>query len=84
MKTFIDRLCSGYTQLKNKEFYYIFTAADSASDSIHNALGEFQGFMACLENPTERGYLFAGGVWKKGEIFGTPYIQKAYEAGKNC
>ena len=84
MKTFIDRLCSGYTQIKNKEFYYILTAADSASDTIHNALGEFQGLMACMENPVEKGYIFGGGVWKKGEIIGTQYLQRAYEMGKNC
>jgi len=83
MKTFIDRACSRYTHLLNKEFYYILTAADSSQGAIQFALGEFKGLMACLNNPTEKGCLFAGGVWQKGEINGTPYLRQAYEMGKN-
>jgi len=83
MKTFIDRICSRYTHLPNKEFYYIMTAADSSQSAIQFALGEFKGLMACLENPIEKGYIFAGGVWQKGEINGTSYLQQAYELGKN-
>lgn len=83
MKTFIDRMCAKYTHITNKEFYYIMTAADSSKGAIQFALGEFKGLMACLENPKELGYLFAGGVWKKGEINNTDYPKKAYETGKN-
>ncbi len=83
MKTFIDRICSRYTHLKNKEFYYIMTAADSSKNTIQFALGEFKGLMACLDNPVEKGYIFAGGVWQKGEILGTEYPKQAYELGKN-
>lgn len=83
MKTFIDRICSRYTHLPNKEFYYIMTAADTSQNTVQYALGEFKGLMACLDKPIEKGNLFAGGVWKKGEIEGTPYIKQAYELGKN-
>ncbi|MBR2068522.1 MAG: flavodoxin family protein [Candidatus Gastranaerophilales bacterium] len=83
MKTFIDRICSRYTHLDNKEFYYIITAADTSKSAIQFALGEFKGLMACLNNPVEKGYLFAGGVWKKDEIKDTPYINQAFEMGKN-
>ena len=83
MKTFIDRICARYTHLSNKEFYYILTAADASKGAIQFALGEFKGLMACLDNPKEKGYLFAGGVWQKGEIEGTPYLNQAYELGKN-
>jgi len=83
MKTFIDRICARYTHLENKEFYYILTAADTSDATIQFALGEFKGLMACLNNPKEKGYLFAGGVWQKGEIKETEYPQKAYEMGSN-
>ncbi len=83
MKTFIDRICARYTHIVNKEFYYIMTAADTSSSTVKYALGEFKGLMDCLSNPVERGYLFAGGVWKKGEINNTQYLQKAFDAGKN-
>ena len=83
LKTFIDRTVPRYTDISNKEFYYIMTAADTSSSTVKYALGEFKGLMDCLSNPVERGYLFAGGVWKKGEINNTQYLQKAFDAGKN-
>lgn len=83
MKTFIDRMCAKYTRIVNKEFYYIMTAADTSENSVQFALGEFKGLMACLNNAVEKGYLFAGGVWQKGEILNTKYINQAYEMGKN-
>lgn len=83
MKTFIDRLCGRYTHIKNKEFYYLMTAADESKNTINYALGEFKGLMACLNNPIEKGYLFAGGVWKKGDVENTLYLKQAYELGKN-
>lgn len=83
MKTFIDRICSRYTHLVNKEFYYIMTAADTSQGAIQFALGEFKGLMACLDNPIEQGYLFAGGVWQKDEVKATVYPKQAYELGKS-
>lgn len=83
MKTFIDRLCAKYTHLSNKEFYYIMTAADTSEHAVQFALGEFKGLMACLDSAKEKGYLFAGGVWQKGEVLDTNYIGKAFEMGKN-
>ena len=83
MKTFIDRMCARYTHIIGKDFYYIMTAADSAEASIQFALGEFKGLMACLNNPTEKGWLFAGGVWQKGDVNETEYLQKAFDMGRN-
>lgn len=83
MKTFIDRLCAKYTHLSNKEFYYIMTAADTSEHAVQFALGEFKGLMACLDSAKEKGYLFAGGVWQKGEVLDTNYIDQAFEMGKN-
>lgn len=82
MKTFIDRLCARYTHLKGKEFYYIMTAADTSQAAAQFALGEFRGLMACLDSPVEKAMLFAGGVWQKGEVDSTVYIQQAFDMGK--
>jgi multimeric flavodoxin WrbA len=83
MKTFIDRICARYTHLINKEFYYILSAAENSKTTVQYALGEFKGLMDCLNNPIEKGYLFAGGVWQKGDVETTDYKQKAYMMGKN-
>ena len=44
----------------------------------------FRGFTdCCLDNPIERGVLKAAGVWQKGEVKATRYMQMAYDMGKN-
>lgn len=83
LKTFIDRICSRYTHLKNKEIYYIMTAADASNGAAEYALGEFNGLLACLENPEEKGFIFAGGVWNKGDVLNTPHIKRAYDLGRS-
>lgn len=82
LKTFIDRMCARYTHLAKKEFYYILTAADNDKNAIKYALGEFRGLMACLEKPKEKGCLFAGGVWQKGDVKNTKFLSDAFELGK--
>ena len=81
MKTFIDRCCSRYTHILNKKFYYILTAADDNKQALERTVEEFRGFLDCLEGAEEKGILYGTGVWKKGEVEGTPYIKQAYEMG---
>ncbi len=83
MKTLIDRCCSRYTEMSNKEFYYILTAADPVPEAIDRAINEFQGFLECLENPQEKGTICGVGIWNKGEVNGKPYMQEAFNMGKN-
>lgn len=83
MKTFIDRCCYYYTQITDKDFYYIMTAADADKDAMRRALIEFDGFVACLDRVSEKGCIYGTGVWKKGEIEDTSTIREAYEMGGN-
>lgn len=52
MKTLIDRCCGLYTEMKNKEFYFIVTAAEDDRKLMERTVDTFQGFLDCLENPT--------------------------------
>lgn len=84
MKTFIDRCCARYTSMSNKEFYFIVAAADSREGALERTIEGFRGFTdCCLDNPIERGVLKAAGVWQKGEVKATRYMQMAYDMGKN-
>ena len=83
MKTLIDRCCGPYTEMKNKEFYFIATAAEDDGKIMDRIVTSFSGFLDCLENPVVRGTVFCGGVWHAGEIKGNAALQKAYEMGKN-
>lgn len=82
MKTLIDRCCGLYTEMKDKEFYFIATAAEDEPGIMDRIVANFKGFLDCLENPTVKGTLFCGGVWHVGEIKGSPKLQEAYEMGK--
>lgn len=81
MKTFIDRCCARYTEITNKEFYYILTAADPESGAMDRAVTEFRGFLECLDQPREKGTLCGVGVWHKGEVKDKSFMQEAYDMG---
>ena len=81
MKIMIDRCCARYTEITNKEFYFIIAAAETISNDGATIDG-FRGFLDCLEGPQEKGTVYGIGAWKVGEIKDTPYMQEAYNMGK--
>ncbi|MGN0545755.1 MAG: flavodoxin family protein [Acutalibacteraceae bacterium] len=83
MKTFIDRTVPRYTEIKNKDFYFIMTAADTEKSSLERTLEAFRGFTEdCLDGAREAGIIYGVGAWKPGEIKATPAYYEAYEMGK--
>ena len=84
LKTFIDRTVPRYTEISNKEFYYIVTAADTDKYMLEKTVEGIRGFtLDCLNNAIEKGIIYGTGVWQKGEIEGTEFMKQAYEMGKN-
>ena len=83
MKTFIDRTVPRYTETKNKDFYFIMTAADTEKASLEHTLEAFRGFTKdCLEGAREAGIIYGVGAWNVGEIKSTPAYDEAYEMGR--
>ena len=84
MKTFIDRTVPKYTEIRNRDFYFIMTAADTAQASLKRTMETFRGFTEdCLEGAKEAGIIYGTGAWQKGEINNTPAYNEAYEMGKS-
>lgn len=84
MKTLIDRTVPRYTEISNKEFYYIITAADTEITNMEKTIESFRGFtLDCLENAIEKGTIYGIGAWKKGDILNSETMQQAYQMGKN-
>ena len=81
MKTLIDRTCARYTEINDKEFYFIMTAADGNKKSLERTLEEFRGFTYCLEGAKEKGVVYGTGVWEKGEVLDKPVMKEAYKMG---
>lgn len=84
MKTLIDRTVPRYQEIKNKDFYFILTAADQDKEMMRRTIEGFRGFTQdCLDGATEKGILYGLGAWQAGEIKSTPAMQEAYEMGKS-
>ncbi|HNW88808.1 MAG TPA: flavodoxin family protein [Bacteroidales bacterium] len=82
MKTLIDRTCSRYTEVSNKEFYFIVTAAVKSRQALERTLEEFRGFTSCLSGTKEKGIIYGTGAWNIGDINKSDAINIAFEMGK--
>jgi len=84
MKTLIDRCCAYYTDMKNKEFYFIVAAADNDIPAMERTIEGLRGFTICLNGSEEKGILYGVGAWSKGDILKLPIMNDAYEMGKKA
>jgi Multimeric flavodoxin WrbA len=85
MKTLIDRTCPGYTHIKDKDFYFIVTAADTDLAAMERTVEGFRGFTdCCLTRAREKGVIYGVGAWHIGEIKKSPAMRQAYEMGRGA
>ena len=82
LKALIDRTVARWTEVKNKEFYYIVTAADGENESAETTIACFRGYADCVNGAKEKGIVYGMGVYEKGEIKNTAKMTEAYEMGK--
>lgn len=82
MKTLIDRTCSRYTEISNKEMYFIVTAATGSKQALERTVEGFRGFTSCLNSAKEKGIVYGTGAWKAGDIKGSKAMTQAYEMGR--
>ncbi len=83
LKAVIDRTVARWLEVRNKEFYYIMTAADEDRASMETTLACFRGYADCVEGAKEMGVIYGTGVYEKGEVNNTNLIKEAYEMGKS-
>lgn len=82
MKTLIDRTCSHYMEISDKDFYFIATAANDSKQAMERTFEGFRGFTSCLEGAKEKGIIYGTGAWNIGDIKETKAMEQAYEMGK--
>ena len=83
MKAVIDRCLARWTNILNKEFYYIVTCADTDREATETTLACFRGFTVCLKGAKEKGVVYGTGAYEPGSIRSFAAMQEAYEMGKN-
>ena len=81
LKALIDRTVARWTEVKNKEFYYIMTSADGEKSAQETTLACFRGYADCVEGAKEMGVIYGLGVYEPGEIKDRPIMKEAYEMG---
>jgi multimeric flavodoxin WrbA len=83
LKAVIDRTVARWTEVKDKEFYYIVTCADGDESSTERTIECFRGYADCVNGAVEKGVIRGTGVYEKGEIAGSEAMTQAYEMGKS-
>lgn len=81
LKAVIDRTVARWTEVQNKDFYYIVTCADDDTNSAEVTLDCFRGYADCVNGAEEKGIIYGTGVYQKGEISNMRAMKEAYKAG---
>lgn len=82
MKIMIDRCLPRYQEIRNKDFYYIITAADPEHSAADETIAGLRGYLRCLPGAKEKGIIYGTGTWEKGDVLKHPAMEEAYKAGK--
>ncbi len=83
LKTMIDRTRPSYPFMKNKEFYFIATVGTEGKHLVERTFDSLRGFLACLENPIEKGLIYGDNAWLPTDALNLPAYNRAYEMGMN-
>ena len=81
LKALIDRTVARWTEVKNKEFYYIMTTADTDKKAMDTTLACLRGYADCVEGAVKKGIVCAAGVYDMGQVQNTEAMRLAYEFG---
>ncbi len=82
LKAVFDRMVARYEVIRDKELYYIMTAAEDEEHTIDTTLACMRGMADCIPRSKEMGVIYGKGVYGKGEVNFTPAYEEAYEMGK--
>lgn len=82
LKTVIDRTVARYTEITNKDFYFIVTAADGRKAALERTIEGLRGFTSCLRGAKEKGIVYGTGACEIGNILASRAMKQAYEMGK--
>ena len=80
LKAVIDRTVARWTEIANKELYYIMTATEEEDDTMDGTLACFHGFAMCIDGYEEKGVLYGKGVYVLGEIIHNESVIKQIES----
>lgn len=81
LKAVFDRMVAKYEVIRDKELYYIMTAAENEEHTMDTTLACMRGMADCIPGSKEMGVIYGKGVYDKGEVQSTPAFDEAYRMG---
>ena len=81
LKALFDRSVVIYPNLEKKQYYFLMAMADTNRKMFDGTIKAMQGFLDCYEGSKLKGALVASGVYEKGAIKETKFLDKAYKMG---
>ncbi len=82
IKAVLDRTLPRWTELKDKEFYYVLTAGEDSKAIMERSVECFRGFADCFKGSCEKGVVYGHGLYAKDDAKNSPFAKQAYEMGK--
>ena len=84
LKTVLDRTVARWKEIRDKEFYFLVTAAEDEEGVTTTTLDCMRGFMSCCKGSVEKGVVEGLGIYEIGEmqIKGQKFLDEAYQLGK--
>lgn len=83
LKTLIDRTVPRYTELSNKDYYIIMSAAEDNMEIMAHVLDGFEAFFDCIDNPKLKGVVYGLGLTDVQDVENHNSKTQAYEMGKS-
>ena len=82
LKALFDRSVAYYPNITGKQYYFLMTMGDENKAMAEGTIKAMQGFLDCYEGSKLKGTLVAPGIYEKGAIKGTKFVDQAYALGK--
>lgn len=83
LKTLIDRVYAKYSEIKNKDFYFILTGETRKKHKFETPIQGLRGFISCLPESKEKGIIYGIGAFEIGDIKDKPCMEEAYNLGRS-
>ena len=80
--TILKSLFGKNMEIRNKDFYFIVTAAVTRKQALERTIEGFRGFTSVLSGSKEKGIVYGTGAWNIGDIKSSSAMKEAYEMGK--
>lgn len=81
LKVFIDRLLPRYSEIKNKDMYFITSLADNDKDMVNSSIQTINGFIECVDNVNLKGIIYGTGLYELERAKESIHYIEAYDMG---